>query len=90
MSRKENQVIAEFIELYRSEPCLWKLKIPEYHDRTRKDVSSKLILWTEELNCPFVDLSVSSSNCTVGLHRTICAVITARVGRGLQFKNCTV
>ena len=39
MSRKENQVIAEFIELYRSEPCLWKLKIPEYHDRTRKDAA---------------------------------------------------
>ena len=43
------------------------------------EVLSPLILWTEELNCPFVDLSVSSSNCTVGLHRAICAVITARV-----------
>ena len=62
MYRKENQVIAEIIELYRSESCLWKLKIPEYHDRTRKDAAydkqcekskfngtpSKLILWTEE------------------------------------------
>ena len=47
--------------------------------------SSKLILWTKELNCPFVDLSVSSSNCTVGLHRTICAVITARVWPALEF-----
>ena len=39
MSRKENQIIADFIEIYGCEPCLWKIKIPEYHDRTKKDAA---------------------------------------------------
>ncbi|XP_069186498.1 uncharacterized protein [Procambarus clarkii] len=50
MARKQNQVIVEFIELYRSEPCLWQVKSEEYHDRTKKDVAySKLVKTLEEL-----------------------------------------
>ena len=50
MARKQNQVIVEFIELYRSEPCLWQVKSEEYHDRTKKDVAySKLVKKLEEL-----------------------------------------
>ena len=43
-------MIVEFIELYRSEPCLWQVKSEEYHDRTKKDVAySKLVKKLEEL-----------------------------------------
>ena len=50
MARKQNQVIVEFIGLYRSEPCLWQVKSEEYHDRTKKDVAySKLVKKLEEL-----------------------------------------
>lgn len=31
------QFILEFIELYRSHTCLWKIKSREYSDRIKKD-----------------------------------------------------
>lgn len=43
MSRKENKTIAEFIELYKSEPCLWKVKCSAYHDRTKKDAAYAIL-----------------------------------------------
>lgn len=50
MARKQNQVIVEFIDLYRSEPCLWHLKSEAYHDRTKKDAAySKLVIKLKEL-----------------------------------------
>ncbi|XP_045121645.1 uncharacterized protein LOC123510496 [Portunus trituberculatus] len=50
MARKQNQVIVEFIKLYRSEPCLWQVKSEECHDRTKKDAAySKLVEKLEEL-----------------------------------------
>ena len=43
-------MIVEFIELYRSEPCLWQVKSEEHYDRTKKDVAySKLVKKLEEL-----------------------------------------
>ncbi|KAG8231412.1 hypothetical protein J437_LFUL012422 [Ladona fulva] len=36
---KENQCLEEFILLYESEPCLWKMKSPDYHDRLKKDAA---------------------------------------------------
>lgn len=39
MSRKQNQVIVDFIAIYRSEPCLWQVKSSEYHDRAKKDAA---------------------------------------------------
>ena len=43
-------MIVEFIELYRSELCLWQVESEEYHDRTKKDVAySKLVKKLEEL-----------------------------------------
>ena len=32
-------MLAEFIEIYRSETCLWKIRSKEYHDRTRKEAA---------------------------------------------------
>lgn len=29
--------IEEFIKLYESEPCLWHIKLKDYHDRNKKD-----------------------------------------------------
>ncbi|XP_054726004.1 uncharacterized protein LOC129235936 [Anastrepha obliqua] len=34
---KPNQIISDFIEMYRSEPCLWQVKSHDYHDRMKKD-----------------------------------------------------
>nr|CAH7732787.1 unnamed protein product [Callosobruchus chinensis] len=49
-SRKRNQVIEEFIEIYRQEPCLWRVKSKEYHDREKRDASyAKLLLKLKEL-----------------------------------------
>ena len=43
-------MLVEFIELYRSELCLWQVKSEEYHDHTKKNVAySKLVKKLEEL-----------------------------------------
>ncbi|XP_054744339.1 uncharacterized protein LOC129248746 [Anastrepha obliqua] len=34
---KPNQIISDFIEMYRSEPCLWQVKSHDYHDRMKRD-----------------------------------------------------
>lgn len=50
MSRKHNQVIVDFIELYRSEPCLWQVTSADYHDRAKKDAAySRLAKKLEEM-----------------------------------------
>lgn len=36
--------LEEFIEGYRNEPCLWKTKSKEYHDRSKKDCAYKRLL----------------------------------------------
>lgn len=42
--RKRNQVLEELIELYKCEPCLWRVKCKEYHDRARRDAAyAKLV-----------------------------------------------
>jgi hypothetical protein len=49
MSRKPN-IIQEFIELYKSEPCLWLIINNEYHDRIKKATAyNKLTVKLKEL-----------------------------------------
>ncbi|XP_022162645.1 uncharacterized protein LOC111028339 [Myzus persicae] len=45
MSReKESQCIEDFINIYRSEHCLWKIKSREYHDKCKRDAAHKLLV----------------------------------------------
>lgn len=49
-SRKWNQVIEEFIEIYRSETCLWRVKSKEYHNREKRDAAyERLVIKLKEL-----------------------------------------
>lgn len=36
--------VTEFIELYRSLPCLWKIKSKEYSDRDKKNEAYKKMI----------------------------------------------
>ncbi|XP_024879150.1 uncharacterized protein LOC112459340 [Temnothorax curvispinosus] len=43
-SRRLQECIEEFIEIYRNEPCLWQIKCKDYHDRARREAAySKLV-----------------------------------------------
>ncbi|XP_049944318.1 uncharacterized protein LOC126426446 [Schistocerca serialis cubense] len=49
-NRKRNQVIKEFIEMYRLEPCLWQVKSKEYHDREKRGAAyERLVIKLKEL-----------------------------------------
>ena len=40
----------EFIDIYRSEPCLWRVKSKEYHDREKRDAAyERLVIKLKEL-----------------------------------------
>lgn len=43
-NRKRTQVIEEFIELYKSEPCLWRVKSKDYHNRPLRDAAYTKLL----------------------------------------------
>jgi len=41
----------EFIEIYRSYPCLWRIKCPEYSDRCKRNIAyEKLCLKLTEVH----------------------------------------
>lgn len=42
--RKRSRVIEEFIELYKCEPCLWRVKSKEYHDRSMREAAYERLL----------------------------------------------
>ncbi|CAK1600117.1 unnamed protein product [Parnassius mnemosyne] len=49
-SRKRNATLEEFIEIYKSEPCLWRVKCKEYHERDKRSTAyEKLITKLKEL-----------------------------------------
>lgn len=56
-SRKRNQVIEELIQLYQSEPCFWKIKSKDYHNRAKIDSAYKKLI---------EKLKESKSNTTKG------------------------
>ena len=35
-SRKRNSILEDFIGIYKSEPCIWRVKDKDYHDRNRR------------------------------------------------------
>lgn len=39
-----NAFMADFIELYKSYPCLWKTKSSDYKDRNKKDAAYTVLL----------------------------------------------
>jgi hypothetical protein len=39
MATKIREWTEELIEMYRSEPCLWKVKQKDYRDRSKKDAA---------------------------------------------------
>lgn len=43
-SSGHRELLEDFIEAYRNEPCLWQTKSKEYHDRTKKDAAYKRLL----------------------------------------------
>ncbi|KAJ8912036.1 hypothetical protein NQ315_000529 [Exocentrus adspersus] len=44
MSTKEKEFMIEFIELYKSFPCLWKIKSKEYSDRDAKSQAYDILV----------------------------------------------
>ncbi|KAJ8911104.1 hypothetical protein NQ315_003366 [Exocentrus adspersus] len=44
MSTKEKEFMIEFIELYKSFPCLWKIKSKEYSDRNAKSQAYDILV----------------------------------------------
>jgi hypothetical protein len=49
-SRKRNASLEEFIEIYKTEPCLWHVKCKEYHDREKRSAAyDKLLSKLKEL-----------------------------------------
>ncbi|KAF5298898.1 hypothetical protein FQR65_LT09550 [Abscondita terminalis] len=49
-SRKRNATLKEFIAIYQSEPCLWRVKCRDYHDRDKRSASyGKLVNKLKEL-----------------------------------------
>lgn len=41
---KESLCIEDFINIYRSEHCLWKIKSKEYHDKFKRDAAYILLI----------------------------------------------
>lgn len=42
--KTEREILTEFIDLYRSYPCLWKVKSKEYSDEFEKDKAYKVLV----------------------------------------------
>lgn len=51
ISRKHEEILKEFIELYRARPCLWKIKSKDYSNKILKeDAYGALIEKLKEIN----------------------------------------
>lgn len=44
LKKANRELLEEFIRAYQSHPCLWRIKSPEYHDRTKKDAAYDRLL----------------------------------------------
>ncbi len=53
----------DFIEIYRSKPCLWRVKSKEYHDREKRDAAyERLVIKFKELEPDATKKSVVKKN----------------------------
>ncbi|KAL4702735.1 hypothetical protein ACJJTC_001480 [Scirpophaga incertulas] len=43
-SRKRNAILEEFILIYKSEPCIWRVKDKAYHDRNKRAAAYEKLL----------------------------------------------
>jgi hypothetical protein len=37
------KILSEFVELYRENPCLWKIKASEYSDKNKKKNDAQIV-----------------------------------------------
>lgn len=44
LKRSNRGLLEDFIRAYENQPCLWRIKSPEYHDRVKKDAAYKILL----------------------------------------------
>ncbi|CAH1956575.1 unnamed protein product [Acanthoscelides obtectus] len=44
MSQRNNEVLGDFIEIYKSEPCLWKVKDNDYRNRDQRDAAYRKLV----------------------------------------------
>jgi hypothetical protein len=45
MTTSSKDFLVEFIELFREEECLWKVKLEDYYNRSQKDASYRTLIW---------------------------------------------
>lgn len=41
---QQKKILEDFIEMYRSNPCLWQIKNDDYHNRDKKEAAYKLLI----------------------------------------------
>lgn len=44
MSQRNNEFLGDYIEIYKSEHCLWKVKDDDYHNRDKKDAPCRKLV----------------------------------------------
>lgn len=42
--QRNKEVLGDFIEIYKSEPCLWKVKDNDYHNRDKRDAAYRKLV----------------------------------------------
>lgn len=56
--KSHREILEEFIQIYQSEPCLWRIKSKEYHDKAKRDAAYNKLLEKYKLIDPNADRDV--------------------------------
>ena len=70
-----HSALTEFIELYRSEECLWKIKSPSYSNRNLKEQAYQRLLQFVHTFEPTARKHNTNCQQIVGIHLSIMAVV---------------